>query len=256
MKKVIFIAASLFALAACNKEVISSPEEGYGVLKLSVESDDRIVVNTKTDPVYDVNTDEFNVTIINDEGVTKESGKYHNVKVVVLPADNYVIKAENITEDEALTNNDGKGQLRMAGACDQFALAQSQTVTKTISCNPTNSKITVAYDASFLVAFKSYNVNLDQTIGGDRNFTNIVAGDEYFYNISDGASVDVVLTATSNADVVVSHTQKIALAVGYHYAVTYSATEDGQLSVTVQASDDLTQSNIGIPVNPYQQPAA
>ena len=255
MKKVIFIAASVLAFAACNKEVISSPEEGYGVLKLSVESDDRIVVNTKTDPVYDVNTDEFNVTIINDEGVTKKSGKPSEVAVVVLPADDYVIKAENITEEAALSNNGGKGQLRMAGACDRFPLAQSQTVTKTISCNPTNSKITVAYDASFTTAFKSYDVNLDQTIGGDRDFTNIDAGAEYFYNITDGASVDVVLTATSNADVEVSHTQKIALAVGYHYAVTYSATEDGQLSVTVQASDDLTQSNIGIPVNPYQ-PAA
>ena len=75
MKKVIFIAAALFALAACNKEVISSPEEGYGILKLSVESDDRVVVNTKADPVYDVNTDEFNVTIINDEGETFNSVK-------------------------------------------------------------------------------------------------------------------------------------------------------------------------------------
>lgn len=252
MKKVIFIAAALCVLAACNKEVISSPEEGYGILKLSVESDDRVVVNTKADPVYDVNTDEFNVTIINDEGVTKKSGKPSEVAVVVLPADDYVIKAENITEGAALSNNGGKGQLRMAGACDQFHLAQSQTVTKTISCNPTNSKITVAYDASFTDAFESYDVNLDQTIGGDRDFNNIDAGAEYFYNITDGASVDVVLTATSKADVEVSHTQKIALAVGYHYAVTYSATEDGQLSVTVQASDDLTPSNISVPVNPYQ----
>lgn len=248
MKKVIFIAASLFALAACNKEVISSPEEGYGVLKLSVESDDRIVVNTKAV----VDTKDFIVTITNDEGDQKMEGTPGELATVVLPADNYVIKAENITEDAALTNNDGKGQLRMAGAVEEFTLGQSQTVTKTVSCVPTNSKITVTFDASFTAAFKSKNVNLDQTIGGDRDFNNIDAGAEYFYNITDGASVDVVLTATSNAEVEVSHTQKIALAVGYHYAVTYSATTDGQLNVLVQASDDLTQSDIHVPVNPYQ----
>ena len=62
------------------------------------------------------------------------------------------------------------------------------------------------------------------------------------------------LTATSTASVNVSHTQNITLAVGYHYAITYSVT-DGQLQVSVRASDDLTESNINIPVNPYQ-PAA
>lgn len=250
MKKMIFIAAALCAFAACNKEVIYSPADGHGILKLSVESNDRIVV--KSDPEFDVDTKDFTVSIFNDDDALVKSGKPAELAVVVLPADNYVIKAENITETAALENNAGKGQLRMAGASDQFALAQSQTVTKTVSCVPTNSKITVTFDASFTAAFKSNNVNLDQTTGGNRDFTSITAGAEYFYNITDGASVDVVLTATSNADVAVSHTQKIDLAVGYHYAVTYSATADGQLNVTVRASDELTQSNINIPVNPYQ----
>lgn len=252
MKKVIFIAAALCALAACNKEVINSPEEGYGILKLSVESDDRVVVNTKADPVYDVNTDEFNVTIINDEGVTKKSGKPSEVAVVVLPADDYVIKAENISEDAALSNNDGKGQLRMAGATEKFTLSQSETEVQTVSCNPTNSKFTVIFDDTFKAAFKTMTVDLNQTTGGDRDFSDIDESVEYFYNITEGAAVDVELTAVSQSDVHVTNTQHITLAVGYHYAVTYSATIDGQLKVSVRASDDLTQSDIPVPVNPYQ----
>lgn len=251
MKKVIFIAAALCVLAACNKEVISSPEEGYGILKLSVESDDRVVVNTKADPVYDVNTDGFNVTIINDEGVTKKSGKPSEVAVVVLPADDYVIKAENISEEAALSNNGGKGQLRMAGATEKFTLSQSETEVQTVSCNPTNSKFTVIFDDTFKAAFKTMTVDLNQTTG-DRDFSNIAETVEYFYNITEGAAVDVELTAVSKSDVHVTNTQHITLAVGYHYAVTYSATIDGQLNVSVRASDDLTQSDIPVPVNPYQ----
>ena len=254
MKKVIFIAAALCVLAACNKEVINSPEEGYGILKLSVESDDRVVVNTKADPVYDVNTDEFNVTIINDEGVTKKSGKPSEVAVVVLPADDYVIKAENISEEAALSNNGGKGQLRMAGATEKFTLSQSETEVQTVSCNPTNSKFTVIFDDTFKAAFNTMTVDLNQTTG-DRDFSNIAETVEYFYNITEGAAVDVELTAVSKSDVHVTNTQHITLAVGYHYAVTYSATIDGQLNVSVRASDDLTQSDIPVPVNPYQ-PAA
>ena len=254
MKKVIFIAAALCVLAACNKEVINSPEEGYGILKLSVESDDRVVVNTKADPVYDVNTDEFNVTIINDEGVTKKSGKPSEVAVVVLLADDYVIKAENISEEAALSNNGGKGQLRMAGATEKFTLSQSETEVQTVSCNPTNSKFTVIFDDTFKAAFKTMTVDLNQTTG-DRDFSNIAETVEYFYNITEGAAVDVELTAVSKSDVHVTNTQHITLAVGYHYAVTYSATIDGQLKVSVRASDDLTQSDIPVPVNPYQ-PAA
>lgn len=255
MKKVIFFAASFLSIAACNKEVISTPEMGTGVLMLSVESDDRVSVKTKADPVFDVNTADFNVTIVNDENVVKKSGKPADLSVVVLPADNYVIKAENITENEALSNNGGKGQLRMAGQCDQFSLAQGQTVTKTVSCVPANSKITVAFDASFNNAFRTVNVDFDQTLGGNRDFTAVAAGAEYFYNVVSNTTVEVKLTATSNADVNVTHTQRINMEVGYHYAVTYSATADGQLNVVIQASDDLIQSNVNIPVNPYQ-PAA
>lgn len=251
MKKMIFIAASLLSFAACNKEVISTPEAGTGVVMLSVESDDCVNVATKAS----VPTTDFNVSIVNDEDQVVKSGTPGILSVVVLPADTYVIMAENITEGAALTNNDGKGQLRMAGQCEPFALAQSQTVTKTVSCVPTNSKITVAFDASFIAAFSTKNVDLDQTHGGNRDFTAITAGTEYFYNITDGSKVDVKLTATSVASVNVSHTQNITLAVGYHYAITYSATTDGQLQVSVTASDDLEASNINVPVNPYQ-PAA
>ena len=148
MKKMIFIAASVLAFAACNKEVISTPEAGTGVVMLSVESDDCVNVATKAS----VPTTDFNVSIVNDEDQVVKSGTPGTLSVVVLPADTYVIKAENISEDAALTNNDGKGQLRMAGQCEPFALAQSQTVTKTVSCVPTNSKITVAFDALALLS--------------------------------------------------------------------------------------------------------
>ena len=251
MKKVIFIAAALCALAACNKEVISAPEEGFGILNLSVASDSNVIVATKTGETETttVPTDNFTVNIVNDENKVVKTGPASSLKVVVLPADTYTVNAENITESKALTNNDGKGELRMAGSVAPFTLTQSDTKGVSVVCNPTNSKITVTYDQSFTNAFNAYSVNLAHS--GDRDFNTITAGTEYFYNITSGAYVDVILSATSKAGVSVGHTQKINLEAAHHYAVTYSATTDGQLTINVTASNVLTPTNINVPVNPY-----
>ena len=245
MKKSIFIVASLLVFAACNKEVLNAPQENCGILQLSVQSDDNIKVTTKAGGV---NTDNFDVKIIDSQNNVEKTGKASTLTVVVLPADTYTISAENISESLALESNDGKGALRMAGSVS-VPLGQSETKSVTLNCQPTNSKITVSYDDTFVNAFNTYSVNLDHN--GDRDFTSITADADYFYNITSDAYVDVKLTAKSKANVDVTHTQKVDLAVGYHYAITYMATPDGQLSVSITASDALTSSPVEVPVNPY-----
>lgn len=251
MKKIIFIAASLFALAACNKEVINTPvEAGKGVLNINVQSDDSVEINTKVA----VSTDNFTVAVKSGNSVI-QSGKPNEMSVVLLPAGNYSVYAENITSEEALSGNDGKGALHIAGASDEFTLDAGGTYTATVACVPVNAKITIAYEASFLNAFSSYTVTYDQ-IGGDRDFSGVQPSTDYFYNISSEASqnkVDVKLSATAKHDSSEkTHTQPITLEAKKHYAIKYSAGANGQVNVSITADDALTQTDTPVEVNPYK----
>lgn len=246
MKKTIFIAASLLALAACNKEVIYAPAAGgMGTLNLSVASDDNITVVTKAA----VSTDAFTVNIINDEETVVKTGTPTALAVVLLDADTYHVYAENMTADAAL---EGNGKLHIAGQCAPFELVAGGTATAVVNCESVNSKITVSFADSFTNAFSSYTVNYDQ-LNGDRDFTNVVAGTDYYYNITENNIVDVKLTATAAHDSSShTHTQQITLQAGYHYSVVYSAGSNGQVTVTVTADDHMELTNVPVEVNPYQ----
>lgn len=249
MKKMIFIAASFLAIAACNKPVVTVAPDGFGTLKLYVESDDNVRVVTRSGEDEPVNTAGFAVKVINSKNEVKAQGTASELKSLVLPADTYTVTAENIDENTALTENEGKGALRMAGS-KSVELTQGETKSVDVACTPVNSKITVAYSTTFTTSFENYSVDLDHS--GDRDFENISSGMDYFYNITDGATVTLKLTATSkmtNEAVTDEHT--ITLEACHHYAVTYSATTDGQITINITASDKLTEDPITIPVNPY-----
>lgn len=239
MKKVIFIAASFFALAACNKEVISSPEEGVGYLNFSLAADD-IVVSTKTQ-VSEL--DDYNVYI---NGQSHEYGSEIKGKVLTKSPGEYTVYAENITPAEA---NQGRGSLRLMSAQQSLNIEAGETKTVTLECGAVNAKIEVIFNQSFQNAFQTWSLTLGYENDDVRDLTSSDEQSAVFYY--EPGKLALELTATSQNGVK-THSEPITVVGGYHYTVNYSAGENGYLGITVTADDKLLDADDNnVTVNPY-----
>ena len=251
MKKVIFIAASLLAIAACNKAVFNVQNE-VGYLNFNLAADD-IIVTTKVN-VSDVELGNYTVY------VGKTSYNYNEIKAKVLAIDSgtYDVYAENITPDVAHTSNDGKGSLRLASDPQSIEVAAGQTSNVTLYCRAVNAKITVTFDDSFKTAFSSWGVTLGYENDNTRNktVTNETSAQDavFFYNIHKTIkNLAFALSATpKHGGDAKTNTTTLPIQAGYHYTVKYSAGTSGYVNITVTAEDSLNDGGTTtVPVNPY-----
>lgn len=258
MKKVIFIAASLLAIAACNKPVFNVQNE-VGYLNFNLAADD-IIVTTKA-VVKDL--DGYIVHVENNTygNKTYDYGTI-KAKVLAIQPGTYAVYAENMTPADA---HEGNGALRLASASQPVTVVADQTAGVELHCTAVNAKITVTFDESFKAAFSSWNVVLGydidsetETETGNRKFTITQPTEkaEYFYNIHpDGAGLKLDLTAYLKVDNTQSRTNTTNLPIeaGYHYTVEYSAGASGYVNITVSAEDSLENGGTtDVPVNPYK----
>ena len=249
MKKVIFIAASLLAIAACNKPVFNVQNE-VGYLNFNLAADD-IIVTTKA-PVEELGG--YTVYV----GDTRY--EYANIKDKVLEINpgKYAVYAENITPDLAHKSNDGNGALRLASASQEVQVAAGQTAGVELHCTAVNAKITVTFDESFKAAFDSWNVTLGYENDNTRNKTVTNGTSEqdavFFYNIHESIkNLAFALSATpkhgGNAK---TKTTTLEIQAGHHYTVNYSAGTSGYVDITVSADDQLLNGGTSdVTVNPY-----
>ena len=246
MKKVIFIAASFFALVACNKEVINTLSTDVGYLLFNITSND-IVVETKA-LVTDV--DSYKVHIGN---TSYTYGTDVKNKVLTLSPATYAVYAENISATKA---EEGNGALRLASESENITVAAGETTTTTLECKAVNAKISVEFTDSFKKAFVSWNVSLKYGNSDNRNLTvtETTTDANYFYNILENEQLKLNLQAcvVSNDTNPKSNTQLITLQSGYHYTVKYSAGDNGFVSINVTADDQLIDADdTNVTVNPY-----
>ena len=251
MKKVILIAASIFALASCNKDVnVTSGNVGY--LNFNLAADD-VVVTTKA--VTDGQLNAYTVYV----GETFHTYGDIKGKALELKPATYPIYAENMTPNEA---HDGNGALRLASPSQEVTITAGKTEDVTLACEVVNAKITVNFDASFKAAFSSWNVVLGYDGDASRNFTitHETVNTEYFYNIhSEGKGLKLSLTAIPEFDPenVKSNVAELAIEARHHYTVNYSAGTSGYVNITVTADDTLIEEDPqNITVNPYQSEPA
>lgn len=247
MKKVIFIAASLLAIAACNKPAINVQNE-VGYLSFNLAADD-IIVTTKA-AVEDV--DSYTVYV----GETSYTyGTQVKDQVLEISPGSYAVYAENITPEAA---HEGNGSLRLASESQNITVAAGQTSDVELACKAVNAKITVTFDDSFKAAFSSWDVVLGYNGDESRNFTitNETENTDYFYNIHpEGTGLKLNLTALPkvNAENSKTNTTTLDIEAGYHYTVNYSAGTSGYVDITVTADDSLIEAEPkNVTVNPYQ----
>lgn len=247
MKKVIFIAASLLAIAACNKPVFNVQNE-VGYLNFNLAADD-IIVTTKADVE---NLDDYTVH------VGKNSYTYGTTiknKVLEITPDTYAVYAENMNPDQAHLGN---GSLRLASAPQEVTVAAGQTAEVTLECTAVNAKITVTFGESFKAAFSSWNVTLGYENNETRNkiVTHETSAENavFFYNIHKTIkNLAFALSATpKHGGTEKTKTTTLEIQAGHHYTVNYSAGTSGYVDITVSANDQLLNGGTAdVTVNPY-----
>ena len=246
MKKILFVAASLVAMVACNKAVISPAETGTGYLNFSLSSDD-VVVETKAVSAEDLGN--YNVTLGGQW--TKKYSEILNQTFTLAPAQ-YTLSAENITETEAETGN---GALRIASPVLNVTVVANETTTETLSCVPQSSKLTLQYTDAFKDVFTSYSFELVKKDGTSRKDgkakLTMAENTPVFYN------GDVVLTYTLKGvhelNGLKTLTGDITLTKGHSLTVKADqSSQSGGLKIQITADDTLIEdTDQTITIDPY-----
>lgn len=241
MKKVIFIAASLFALAACNKEVISSPEEGVGYLSFDLTADNGIKVDTKA-----VTQDQLNSFFVKYSDQTKT---YAELASAVLPMNvgTYVVEAYNYTEDDAEVGN---GKLRLYDS-EEVTVNANTVSTATLECKPYSSEVKLVYTDAFKLKYPNALFTLTK---GERVLDMNITDPVYFNNTpnntikvnytlkANGASSEAKEIFGGELDLANAHSLTVKIDI---------VTTTGELMFSITASDVLTGQTNTITVNPY-----
>lgn len=246
MKKILFVAASLVAMVACNKVAISPAELQNGYLAFDIASDD-VVVETKAVSAEDLGN--YNVTLGGQW--TKKYSEIMNQTFTLAPAQ-YTLSAENMTETEAETGN---GALRIASPVLNVTVVANETTTETLACVPQSSKLTLQYTDAFKEVFSSYSFELvkkDGTARKDGVTTLSVAENmPVFYN------GDVVLTYTLKGvhelNGLKTLTGDITLSKGHSLTVKADqSSQSGGLKIQITADDTLIEdTDQTITIDPY-----
>ncbi len=141
----------ILGLSSCIGQNEDLQEESYGAIDLSVNTETSIGVNSRVLP-QEVNTDLLQVMLY--KGDIKQSvgvntyGEWKVAPVLVLNADNYKIKVENCSFEEAESANGGKGSIRVAGESDVFAV-NDETKEVQVSCKMVNAAFGIRFDEAF-----------------------------------------------------------------------------------------------------------
>lgn len=239
MKKVIFIAAALCALAACNKEVIVSPSTEVGYLSFGLSADD-VIVETKTEAA------ELDAFHIKYSDVTTTYGQLKN-SVIPINIGDYIVEAYNYTETEAETGN---GYLRLYDS-ETVTVSANQTATADLQCTPYSSEVTLTYSSAFSTKYPNPVFTL--TKGG--RTLNLNTTDKYYFNNTPNGTVSVTYSLKANGESsatkeIFGGTLTLSNACSLNVNVDI-VTTTGELAFTLTASDILTGQTNTITVNPY-----
>ncbi len=256
MKKIIIAAAALVAMTACNKNIIevSNPEAGFGTINLGVTANEEIVV-TKADS--DVNTDNYQVTLYNSEGISQGTKLYSAIKTDgwKVAAGDYTLKVENILENTIYDVE--KGQVYIAGeSAEAFKVIAGVATEQTVNCAVKNSKVSFVYTAEFLEVFPTYTLNVTS---GEKSFSLTMLQDDADRTNLDYAffapgSVTWNLAATKADDSLKNYTSNFTTTAATWTIVTFDVgSTAGTINVKIEVDGTITEVNISATLDPMSE---
>lgn len=147
-------------LASCNNDSVPAEPtgNGYGLFALSLLTEEIETESiTRTGIQVDVNS--FKVTLKDNQDITLINSKAYGVLSDgdrTLPTGTgYQIAVENCTKEEAITVNDGWGDIRFFGNGKFNIVSDSSTMVQ-IECEMVNAGLQLVFDSTFTEKFPVY----------------------------------------------------------------------------------------------------
>lgn len=247
MKKIFTLALASIMLFSCSKEEIWTAQE-TGELSVNVEEGASIFVETKSS----VATDNFNLKVLKDGTVVKYNGTVSNFQgPMLLPVGTYTVSAENISAEDALSYNEGRGAQRLAAENNNVTVTANNTTVISLACVMVNSKVSFAFDDTFKAAFDIANTTITETSARGITWSKDATLDSEIAFFEPG-DLNYTISTTRGGDAK-TYSGKITLAAKtWHKLTVKASTANGQLSISVSANDEVAEDPKDITVNPYE----
>lgn len=241
-KQILYILSlmGLLSFAACTSEDEPALSNETGEIRFSVVDTTAVEITTKALPNFDVN--EFNVSLSRgDESIfpNRKYGDIAGTSITCSAGSGYLLTAENCTEAEAESANNGWGKARVYGE-ETFDIVANKTTDVIVSCGLANSSVEVEFSDYITSTYETYSIEIYATDAPDRvltfNQSNYKAKTAYF-NVDESGRT---LAYTVNLPTPYKP---------YEGICTLAPSKDYKLSVTVKGEGSSTTATLGITVD-------
>lgn len=207
-------------LAACTAET-EQPATARGTFDFGLATDglSAEIVTREAHQLTDDEAAGFYVTLTQDEEVVWSHKAYSTITQAdrTQPlGEGYIVMAEDITAEEAESNNSGFGARRYAGYSEPFAIKSNETKHVIVPCAMANAGLCVVFDQSFTDYFTEYAVTTDDHRALKFNAANATTAIAY-YN-TDAATgthtLPVIISASAGWDGTARLTRTLTLQTG------------------------------------------
>ena len=224
-------------------------QQGYFAIELETDS---LVEEVETRAARELTYEEakkYLVTLTQGEEVVWTHKKFEEITQAdrTQPlGENYVVMAEDITEEEAESANDGWGCRRYAGLSETFSVVSKQTTFVTVPCRMANAGLSVVFDESFTSYFSDYAVTTDDLRA--LKFSNTEnSGKTAYYNTDadEQHSLDIAITASAGWDGTVRLRRTLTLKQGkiirLHVKLNSDEPTEGNITLSITYDDEFEE---------------
>lgn len=160
----------LLSFAACTSEDEPALSEGTGEIRFSVVDTTAVEITTKASLDFDVNKFKVSLSHGDDPASTWIYGDIAGTTITRSAGSGYLLTAENCTEAEAESANNGWGQARVYGE-KTFDIVANETTDVTVSCGLANSSVEVEFSDYITSTYETYSIEIYATDSPDRTLT-------------------------------------------------------------------------------------
>lgn len=255
MKKIYLSLLTLLSgmlLTGCMNEDFSVAENnGKGTYALSLVKEDvqDIVISRAGEQVADgsYNVNDFKVNLTDKNGISIFQNKVYSELSAAdrtLPAGtDYKIMVESCSQEEALTANDGWGQMRFTGETT-FDIKNNENTPLEVNCTLQNAGLMVVFDESFTGKFPVYAATTQDSRA--LVFKGTTAGKVACYNVEEeDSSISLKLTGSAGGwsdRIDIEKTVSIVKGKIMRLTVIYDD-NSGDLDIEFGTDNDMTDSN-------------
>ena len=257
-KQILYILSlmGLLSFAACTSEDEPEFSNETGEIRFSVVDTTAVEITTKALPNFDVNKFKISLSHGDDPASTWIYGDIAGTTITRSAGSGYVLTAENCTEAEAESANNGWGKARVYGT-ETFEVLANESKEVTVTCGLANTSVEVEFGDYITSTYSTYSVEIHATDAPSRSFTfderNHGFKTAYFNVDESGRDISIAVTLP-NHETPYTKTQTLEPSKSYKFIVKVDG-EATNTTVTLGITVDgtlLKEITLKQNINPYE----